>query len=100
HNDAMTQEVSVQTAALGAEVSAGGPHLNLIPRAGGNTFSGATYFGYTNGSFQTDNLTQDLLDRGLKTPDAVDLIYDVNASVGGPILRDRLGFFGHSRNVA
>jgi len=78
HNDAMTQEITVQTAALGAEVSAGGPHLNLIPREGGNTFSGATYFGYTNGAFQTDNLTQELLDRGLRKPDAVDLIYDVN----------------------
>jgi hypothetical protein len=99
HNDAMTQEVTVQTAALGAEVSAGGPHLNLVPREGGNRYSGATYVGYTNGSFQTNNLTQDLLDRGLKTPDAVDLIYDVNASVGGPIMRDRLWFFGSYRNV-
>jgi hypothetical protein len=99
HNDAMTQEVTVQTAALGAEVSAGGPHLNLIPREGGNTFTGATYFGYTNGSFQTDNLTKDLLDRGLRTPDAVDLIYDANASVGGPIKRDKLWFFGSYRNV-
>src|SRR5712691_7738104 len=99
HNDAMTQEVTVQTAALGAEVSAGGPHLNLIPREGGNSFSGATYFGYTNGSFQTDNLTKELLDRGLRTPDAVDLIYDANASVGGPIKRDKLWFFGSYRNV-
>src|SRR5436190_22727968 len=99
HNDAMTQEVTVQTAALGANVSAGGPHLNLIPREGGNTFTGATYFGYTNGSFQTDNLTKDLLDRGLRTPDAVDLIYDANASIGGPIKRDRLWFFGSYRNV-
>jgi hypothetical protein len=99
HNDAMSQEITVQTAALGAEVSAGGPHLNLIPREGGNTFSGATYLGYTNGSFQTNNLTQSLIDRGLKTPDAVDLIYDANASIGGPIKRDKLWFFGSYRNV-
>jgi Carboxypeptidase regulatory-like domain len=99
HNDAMSQEITVQTAALGAEVSAGGPHLNLIPREGGNRFSGATYVGYTNGSFQTSNLTQDLLDRGLKQPDAVDLIFDANASLGGPILRDKLWFFGSYRNV-
>ena len=99
HNDAMSQEITVQTAALGAEVSAGGPHLNLIPREGGNRFSGATYLGYTNGSFQTNNLTQSLIDRGLKTPDAVDLIYDVNASLGGPIKRDTLWFFGSYRNV-
>src|SRR3989442_137348 len=39
------------------------------------------------------------LDRGLRTPDAVDLIYDANASVGGPIKRDKLWFFGSYRNV-
>jgi hypothetical protein len=99
HNDAMSQEITVQTAALGADVSAGGPHLNLIPREGGNRFSGATYAGYTNGSFQTNNLTQSLIDRGLKTPDAVDLIFDANASLGGPIVRDKLWFFGSYRNV-
>src|SRR6185437_13811580 len=99
HNDAMTQETTVQTAALGAEVSAGGPHLNLVPREGGNTFSGATYVGYTGHSFQSDNLSQDLIDRGLRTPDAVDKIFDVNLSIGGPIKRDRLWFFASHRSV-
>jgi len=99
HNDAMSQEITVQTAALGADVSAGGPHLNLIPRAGGNVFSGATYVGYTGSAFQSDNLSQSLIDRGLKTPDSVDLIYDVNVSVGGPIKRDKLWFFASHRNV-
>jgi hypothetical protein len=98
HNDAMTQETTVQTAALGAEVSAGGPRLNLIPREGGNRFSGATYFGYTNSAFQSDNLG-DLVSRGLQTPDAVDKIYDANLSIGGPIKRDKLWFFGSYRNV-
>ena len=61
HNDGMTQEMTVQTSALGAEVSAGGPHINLIPRSGGNVLSGATYVGYSNGAMQFDNLTADLL---------------------------------------
>jgi hypothetical protein len=99
HNDAMSQEITVQTAALGAEVSAGGPHLNLIPREGGNTLSGATYVGYTGNAFQSNNLSQELIDRGLRTPDAVDKIFDVNLSIGGPIMRDRLWFFGSHRSV-
>jgi hypothetical protein len=98
HNDAMTQETTVQTASLGAEVSAGGPHLNLIPREGGNHYSGATYLGYTDNSFQSDNLG-DLISRGLQTPDAVSKIYDVNLSLGGPIVGDKLWFFGSYRNV-
>jgi carboxypeptidase family protein len=99
HNDAMTQEMTVQTAALGAEVSGGGPHVNLIPREGGSTFSGATYLGYTGSSFQFDNLDQDLINRGLQKPDSVSMIYDVNASLGGPIKPSKLWFFGSYRNV-
>src|SRR3954452_7239551 len=99
HNDAMSQEITVQTAALGAEVSAGGPHLNLIPRDGGNTLSGATYVGYPGNSFQSNNLPADLISRGLRTPDAVDKIFDVNLSLGGRIVRDRLWFFGSHRSV-
>jgi Carboxypeptidase regulatory-like domain len=99
HNDAMTQEMTVQTAALGAEVSGGGPHVNLIPREGGSTFSGATYLGYTGSSFQFDNLDQDLLNRGLQRPDSVSMIYDANASLGGPIKASKLWFFGSYRNV-
>jgi hypothetical protein len=99
HNDAMTQEMTVQTAALGADVSGGGPHVNLIPREGGGTFSGATYLGYSGSSFQFDNLNQDLLNRGLQKPDSVSLVYDVNASLGGPISPNTLWFFGSYRNV-
>jgi hypothetical protein len=99
HNDAMSQEVTVQTSGNPAEVSTGGPHINLIPREGGNAFSAVSYLGYSNGSFQSDNLTPELIDRGLQTPDSVDLIYDVNLSLGGPIRRNTLWFFGSYRNV-
>ena len=97
HNDGMTAEFTVQTGGLSAEVARGGPHINLIPREGGNTFSGATYFGYTNGSMQSDNLGN-LLSRGLTAPDAVDLLYYTNLSVGGPIKRDKLWFFASYGN--
>jgi Carboxypeptidase regulatory-like domain/TonB dependent receptor-like, beta-barrel len=97
HNDGMTAEFTVQTGGLSAEVARGGPHINLIPREGSNTFSGATYFGYTNGSMQSDNLG-DLLSRGLTAPDAVDLLYYSNVAIGGPIKRDRLWFFGSYGN--
>jgi carboxypeptidase family protein len=97
HNDGMTAEFTVQTSGLSAEVARGGPHVNLIPREGGNRFSGTTYFGYSNGSMQSNNLGN-LLSRGLIAPDAVDLLYYANVAVGGPIKRDRLWFFGSYGN--
>lgn len=99
HNDGMIQEMSVRISAIGADVSAGGPHINLVPREGGNVLSGATYLGYSNGAMQFDNLTPDLITRGLTTPDAVKMVYDANVSVGGAVKRDRLWFFGSLRQV-
>jgi hypothetical protein len=99
HNDAMIQEMTVQTASLGAETSAGGPNINLIPRDGGNLLSGATYLGYSNGSMQFNNLSQELIKKGLATPDAMDKVFDMNASLGGPLMRDKLWFFGSVRDV-
>lgn len=99
HNDAMVQEVTVQTSAPGAEVSAGGVVVNLIPREGGNTFSGSAFAGYTGSSFQAANLDEELRAKGLTQGDAVDYVYDVNWSVGGPIRRDRLWFFGSHRDI-
>jgi hypothetical protein len=82
----------VQTSGLSAEVARGGPHINFVPREGGNTFSGTTYFGYTNGSMQSDNLG-DLLSRGLSLPDSTHLVYFANVAGGGPIKRNTLWFF-------
>ena len=40
YNDAMNAEMSYQTGGIGAETSSGGVRLNMIPREGGNRFSG------------------------------------------------------------
>jgi hypothetical protein len=99
HNEALYQEAVVQTGSLGAEVGGGGVRMNLIPREGGNRFSGAVFAGYTGDAMQGSNLTQDLQDRGLEAGNEVTLLYDFNASVGGPLKRDRLWFFTSYRNI-
>ena len=99
HNDSMTQEVTVQTASPGAEVSGGGLYINLVPKEGGNSFGGSSFAGYTSHGFQASNLTPELKARGLTTGDAVQWIYDVNASLGGPLKQNTLWFFGSYRNV-
>ena len=96
-NDAMNEEVSYQTSGVSAEVSGGGVRVNMIPRTGGNTMSGALFVGGSNGAWQADNFTQELKDRGLRAVGSVDRVYDVNFSQGGPIVRDKLWFFGTFR---
>ena len=64
-NDAMNQEVSIQTSGISADTSAGGVRMNMIPRDGGNRFSGDFKVAYRPGDWQSDNLTQRHIDRGL-----------------------------------
>lgn len=96
-NQAHFAETSFTTSSQGAEVSAGGIRLNMIPRDGGNTFHGAQYIGGTAGGWQSNNLTDKLRARGVSAPTGITHIYDINPSIGGPILRDKLWFFGSMR---
>lgn len=99
HNEGLWQEVTVQTAGLGSEVATGGVRVNLIPRDGGNLLSGTTFVGYAGRSMQGDNLTPDLKALGVTSGDAVKLLFDVSTSLGGPIRKDKLWFFGAFRDV-
>ena len=97
YNDAMNQEMSYQTSGIGAETSSGGVRLNMIPREGGNRFSGDFKAVSRPGSWQSSNLTQRHQDRGLSAGNAIDRIVDYTASLGGPIMKDKVWFFTSAR---
>lgn len=96
-NQGAYQEIVVQTKALPAEIGAGGVSVNMITKDGGSRFRGDLFGTFTNSSLQTDNVSDEQRERGLVAPSATDVFYDLNASVGGPILRDRLWFLGSAR---
>ncbi len=96
-NDAMNAEVSYQTAGIGAETSAGGVRLNMIPREGGNRWSGDFKYATRPGALQASNLTDRHLARGLTAGNAIDRILDYTFSLGGPIMKDKLWVFGSTR---
>ena len=92
-NAATVQEMTMQTSGISAESTADGAVVNMIPREGGNTFSGSIFGLYTNNRLQSNNLTQKLRDRGLTTTNSNLRIYDATATLGGPIKKDKLWFF-------
>jgi len=96
-NDAMNQEVSYQTSGIGADTAAGGVRLNMIPREGGNRFSGDFKASARPGEWQSDNLTARHRARGVTVGNATDRIVDYTAALGGPLLKDRLWFFTSAR---
>lgn len=94
-----TQEITIDTAGGMAEQPFAGVRINIVPREGGNTFSGSFFGTYANGSFEADNYTDELRSRGLRAPNSLKRVYDFNPSFGGPILKDKLWFFGGARWV-
>jgi hypothetical protein len=80
------------------ESQTGGPTLNIVPRTGGNSFSGQL-FGSTAGEWsQGNNIDDDLRALGFTDPPAIYSAWDTSGSIGGPIKRDRVWFFASARN--
>ena len=91
------EEVVVQTAAGSAEATTGGVQINIIPRDGGNTFSGTLGGEFTSPGLTSENLDDDLRARGLTSAPSVREYVDIGGGIGGPIKRDRLWFFASAR---
>jgi len=87
------QEVSFTTSGGLGEAEVGGPVMNIVPRTGGNTIKGNGFLAGVNGGMVGSNYTQDLKDRGLRTPGDLMKLWDFSGSVGGPIKKDRLWYF-------
>lgn len=85
-------EIQIETTGHAAEYGhASGAVLNVITKSGGNKFSGDVSFYYYNKSFQADNWTS----KGLAAAPSQDqYAYEANFTLGGPIVKDRLWFFG------
>jgi hypothetical protein len=92
-----SQEVAVTTSGGLGEAPTAGVVVNIIPKEGGNTFSGMGFAtGATEGMAGT-NYDDDLKNRGLRAPNKVKNVFDYEGALGGPILRDKLWFFGSMR---
>ena len=84
-NTAGAQEVVINTSGGLGEAEGAGVILNIIPREGGNTFSGSLFGNTARGWMQDSNFTQSLKDQGLRTPSELTYLYDVDAMGGGRI---------------
>jgi hypothetical protein len=114
-NDQSLQEISYVTGADSAEMGQGGIRVNMVPKDGGNLFRGVVFGNYTPQSWASDNcesptvglactrsnLTGDTTfnktNNFLTNVSVLTKNYDSSASLGGPIVKDRLWFYGAFR---
>ena len=96
-NQETVQETVLSTSGITAETNADGVQINLVPKEGGNIFSGSVHGLYSGEGLQSNNLNDALRAAGLLSVTSVNWVFDAGASLGGPIMEDRLWFFGSYR---
>ena len=96
-------EIAFTVAGGMGETDVGGPVLNIVPRSGGNSFQGQAFLNFSNDTMRGNNLTPELTapppGPNLRETPGIIKAYDANISYGGPIVRDRLWFFGSYRKL-
>ncbi len=96
------QEIQVTTGGSDASVQSGGLNINLISKSGSNVFKGTASGAYQDDNMQWTNITRDLFYGGgnaasplTGTPMLKN--YEYGADAGGPIMRNRLWYYGAAR---
>ena len=90
-------EVTFTTSGGLGEAEVGGPTMNIVPKTGGNAVRGTVYFAGVNSGMVGSNYTDELRAQGLRAAGKLLKLWDFNAGVGGPILKDRVWYFFGNR---
>ncbi|HEX9986430.1 MAG TPA: carboxypeptidase regulatory-like domain-containing protein [Thermoanaerobaculia bacterium] len=89
------EELEVSTGTSDPSVRTPGVHLNMVTKRGTNEFRGSGRYVYTNDSFQAEpTIPAEAVDYLEANNHSVLGIQDRGFEVGGPIMRDRLWFWG------
>jgi hypothetical protein len=98
---AYVSEVSIVTGGGNAEQALGGGMANIIPKEGGNIFTGSGFGQYSGKGLASSNLTDALRNQGF-TPNGLNNLlrqWDTSVALGGRLVRDKLWFFGSYTNL-
>jgi hypothetical protein len=91
------EEMIVRPGGNDAEIPTSGMAFQIITKSGGNTFHGDGLAAWQGQRLQSNNIDDELRSKGITGGNPMEHYYDMNGSLGGRIVRDRLWFFGSGR---
>jgi Carboxypeptidase regulatory-like domain len=87
------EEYSISALGSDVEMNSGGAAIVAVGKSGGNVLSGLYHISYQPGEWVGDNNNDALRARGF-TGNPNLLFWEGHADVGGPVVRDKIWFFG------
>jgi hypothetical protein len=91
---ASLEEVTITAVGNTAEIATAGMNFAAIIKSGTNQFHGRYFGAYQDRRMQSDNLDAALMERGVTRGSSFKDYSDLSGSLGGPIWRDRIWFYG------
>jgi hypothetical protein len=88
-----SEEITFTTSGGLGEAETAGLVMNVVPKTGGNVLHGSLFYSGSGEKLQADNTEG----TGLAAATPLTKVYDLNAAVGGPIVKDRVWYFGTAR---
>jgi len=92
------EEVQVKAMGNDAEVSSPGTNFVGILKSGGDAFKGSGFFAWETPGLQSGNVDAALRTQGVTDGNPLKSYHDANVDLGGPVLRQRVWFYGSYRN--
>ena len=91
------EELQVVKSAKPAEIPYQGGLFNIITKSGGNDLHGEVGGYFTSDALQSSNTDHIQEEEGVQTSNKIVSLYEVTASLGGRIVRDKLWWFASAR---
>lgn len=99
YEPATFENVQVTTGAQDISMGTSGTLINMVTRSGTNRFGGQFGGTYQGKGTQWDNVDEELKEAGFRPEaQAVDYISNANVQAGGPLVQNRLFYFGNLNN--
>ena len=93
------EQIQVINGGGDVSVQSSGVSINLITKSGSNVFKGSAVGTFSNDAMQFQNVTEELFNQGtggFLSGDPLNRISGVTFEYGGPIIRNRLWFWGNA----
>jgi hypothetical protein len=97
-DDGSFAEVAAATAAHGPMVATPGVQLQFLSKSGGNLYRGTVYAEHQDSRWQSSNIDASQIERGVDADRGRWRQHDLNANIGGFIVRDRLWWYTSFRD--